>query len=326
MNTLHLRITGLCAFVPKHSIDDPAFKQNNQMRVLCGDSSRPLFSPAGTPYPHELHMPVLYCQSGYVDSSGRPADATFQDPVTTYSVFYLDDQDLSIASAQPDALAVPQYPGGGTGTPNIANYRSFAWVPSLEQISPGSQAVKPACLTTTGAVDSAVVARVALTDGSIETLMIAKDHTNAIVNWEFRGPNGNPGGYQQVIADAVKFQTVFSTPVIELTTTLFRPSKNPKVAQAFATGASQPIRLRPSGNEVIAWIKNMPWPDIAGTRPKPAPGPRDPDYDFIYFYDLSTNPGKRNVPYQIGTVSGASGPHLGNPNCPPVRTAADPTT
>jgi hypothetical protein len=325
-NTLYLRMTGLCEFVPKRDIEDPAFEKTNQMRVLFADSHRAPILPAGTLFIHELHMPVLVCQQGYVDRTGRIEDRTFNDAVTTWAVFYLDDQDISIANAQPDSLIVPQYPGGGSGCPTIKNYRSFAWVPPLSRMSPGSEVVRPACLVdpTLGTVDSSVLARLALTQGTIETLAIAKDYSDATVEWDFKVPGGK-ALYRQVMADSVQFWTTFLSPAIEITTTLFRSPTNPSVAQVFTGGVGSrlPIRLLPVGNQVIAWIKSMPWPDIAGTRPHPASLQRDPDFDFSYFYDLSLKPGPRTVPYQISTCAGSVGPHLGNPNCPPGRGGAN---
>jgi hypothetical protein len=327
MNTLYHSITGLCEFGPKRDIENPAFEKTNQMRVLFTDSHQLPQLPQGTPFVHEFHMPVLICQKGYVDKAGRAGDKTFKDSGgTTWSVFYLDDQDISIAAARPDSLSVPSYSGGGNGCPAINNYRSFNWVAPIAQMSPGSEVVKPSCLVdpAAGAVDPTVIARLSLTDGTIETYMIAKDYTDAVVDWQFKEPGG-AATYNQVIADTVQFWSLFGSSTIDINTTLIRAATNPSVANVFTrgVGSSLPIRLRSAGNQVIADIKCMPWPDIAGTRPKSTNQQRDPDFDFAYFYNLSQNPGRRTVPYQVGTCPASTGPHLGNPNCPPTRAAAD---
>jgi len=312
-------LTGLCEFVPKYDFGDPAHLGKNQMRVLLANSSHHF----GTG--HEQHLPVLVCEYSRVDRSpgNRIEDDTFVYQNTTWAIFNLIDQDLRIDGASPEKLNVPNLGGGGTAcSATPANYRDFAWVGPIGSITPGAGTVKNACLAAAN-VDPFVIARVALTQGTIETAKLARDGDRQIALWAFEPDQI----HRRVLADLVRFWANIGTVSAKLWTNLLRTTTDPTVSALYphGPGSQLPIVIDPVANKSTVYVFNMPDPDIRQTRPAPPPGPRSPDVHFYHFYDLSTTPGSRNIPSQVAVCpeSNPIGPHQGNPNCPPVRTSAN---
>lgn len=338
MSKLFLSFTGICLFVPRFRLDDPQHQGRNEVRVLLAESRNPPPVPHG-PHDHERHLPRLVCLRGDVihGPGRRSEDDWFKFNGREWAVFFLNDQDLFLGSPRQSLQIDTGGTGAGTGCPTSAC--SFLWAGPLERISPGSQQVKDECFRRLRP-DNAVIARVALTQGRLHTFEIASESGRAIL-FEFKVPGaGNPERHQQALADSVLCEVDFEGSFIELTTKLFRSTSDTTVSRLYPAGVDSPqlkISLRARGGRVHAFVKNMPGPDIDGSRPRMPR--RDPDVHFAHVYLLSKSSSKANVPHYLrlceGEVELCVGSldlvdkdkdflilHRGNPNCPPPTAMA----
>jgi hypothetical protein len=318
MSKFLMRITGLCAFVPRDDIRNNPKK--NQMRLLLVESSKPADLPAFHAFhAHEPHVPIFLCPFDKVDLHYRNPDIVYN----RVAGFYLEDQDLKIRDAKDHSLEVVLRNNAGRGCHDLENISSFEWVTPLAQVSPGSEVVPDSCFRQS-AVDSSVIARVELREGKIRTAQIAVDSDDRAILWEFKVPYSakRGSGHYQVAADIVEFEVDVQDSV-ELVTSLLRPSSNPRVSNAFHGKSELTIRLTSEGADIDTWVKNMPWADILGTR-RPQRYEQEPDVHFSHFYKLSSEYKDANVPHAHGRCDHAPVPHQGNPNCQPVRTAPNP--
>lgn len=334
MSKLYLSFTGLCEFVPRHPLE--THQSKNEMRVLLADSRH---LPIPHPAPHEHHLARLVCPYGSVDrrKGNRTHDGWFMKDGIRWAVFFLDDQDLFLGSNREQLEIELSEDADCPNLGNVDNRCSFRWVGPLQLINPGSESVKDGCFLLDHPEDS-VIARVALTEGSIASHRIAADDHGKIIKWKFKEP---PGGSEErskrALADSVLYKMSFSSGTANLTTRLFREATNTRVRAIYPDGPGSKliISLLPEFEEVHASVKNMPDPDINGTR-EPRPRPQI-DHHFAHVYELSKNADKLNVPHQAGRCRG--GPlepcglgmklverfkflHRGNPNCPPPLAAA----
>jgi len=324
-NHLFLRFTGLCGFVPKLPIN----QASNQMRVLLVNAQQAdPNDPHGSH--HEPHLPVLICDWDGVERQPAPGvnlrteDRVFFEGGTKKALFFLAGQDVRVGSALPNSLTIsngiasphPVCPDVTTGPGSNRSF--FEWVSPLVLISSGSQNIRPACLNPNP--DPSVLARIALTEGSIRTFQFAVDSSGGVVKWEFKVPvTGTPIAHQQALAEVVQYDFEFSTgTTIDV------------VCRPFGGNATQDktIRLKLTtiglGGRAIAEIKNIPLLDLFSTRPLP-PGHRDIDFHFSHFYRMSNAAGNRNVPHPLtNRCPGTGGPALGNPLCPPTTYAPHP--
>jgi hypothetical protein len=326
--TLKVYLTGLCAFVPKLPIQK--HPNGNQMRVLMVDVRQPGETD------EEPYLPVLICRSKDVDRSdgNRTEDDTFTYKGKTqgmfvngetYALFFLADQDLQVDGARRDSLAI-QFASGGLGCPTPQNVRDFAWVAALESIDPTSSSVKDACLNSTN-VDKSVAARFALTDGEIETCDIARNGNQEVTLCDFTPVPVSP--VPRAIADSALFSQKIhneSSGVCTFLTHLFRPigETEEKVRKLYSADPVGELRIvvRSNETEINVAVENMPRKDIERQRQIDS----NQDNGFIHFYSLLQQPGSRSIPkktepcavQELGTLF-----HQGNPNCPPVLTAAN---
>lgn len=321
-NHLLLRFTGLCGFVPKKTIDQP----NNQMRVLLVDATLPDPGDPHGSHHHEAHFPVLICDFDSVVRGPVPGvnlraeDRIFFEGGTKKALFFLNGQDVRVASANSDSLSIangisaprPECPDVSTGPGSNRSF--FEWVAPLDLISTGSQNVNPDCLKPTP--DPTVFARVALTEGSVRSFQFAVDSSGGVVKWEFKVPAGSPVSHKQALAEVVQYDFEFQSGTsIDL------------ISKPFGGGPGQEVTIRLQlttvglGGQAIAQIKNIPLLDIFSTRPLP-PGQRDIDLHFSHFYRMSNSAGAKNVPHPLSNrCPGSGGPALGNPLCPPTSYA-----
>jgi len=324
MSQLLVRITGLCAFVPKHAIRE--IPKDNQMRLLLVESNRPSDLPDGHAFhAHEPHVPVFLCPYQNVDQ-----DKKYRQPDVVFgstAAFYLDDQDLKIKNAKDNSLEVVLKNNAGRGCPEVdpekGNITSFEWVAPLAEVSPGSGKIPDSCFCSSE-VDPSVIARVELREGKILTEHLACDSSdrNAIV-WEYKIPYSlKRGCHYQVAADVVRFEVDIEDSVVLITTPLRSNFSNVRVRDAFHPKAVLPIRLMTKEADIYTWVKNMPWADIFGTR-EPQRYEDEPDIHFSHFYKLSSEYKDANVPHAYGRCP-LPVPHLGNPNCQPARTEPNP--
>lgn len=335
MNKLFLTFTGLCEFVPRYPLEEHPGK--NEMRVLLANSRH---LPIPHPAPHEDHLARLVCPYDSVDRSGgnRTHDDEFWDDGRRWAVFFLDDQDLFLGSNRKQLKIQLSKDAECPNLDDLDNRCSFRWVGPLKLISPDSEVVKNGCFLR-DFPDESVISRVALTEGSIASHTIAADD-GKIIRWRFKEPpDGREERSRRALADSVLYEMSFSSEVAKLTTRLFRDATNRRVRDIYPNGPGSRlvISLLLESNEVHASVKNMPEPDIEGTR---EPRPRSPiDHHFAHVYELSKTVNKFNVPHQAGRCSGEplkpcglgmgliekfSRLHRGNPNCPPALAAAHP--
>jgi hypothetical protein len=324
-NSLEILMTGLCVFVPKKKIEK--FPQRNQMRVLLVESSSGVdVSSMDMNFTHEPHVPVLVAPNINVDCSDgcRQPNLTYRHKEVEWAVFYLDGQDLAVKGAHADRLDIVVDSGAGVGYPSKTNRRAFEWVPSFAKISHGSEFVDKACLRKNN-VDPSIVARLELWEGSVFSEQIASDENGSAFLWKYKVPNVAKRGpsHRQAATHIVGFETDFVDSV-ELLTKQFGHAMNLRVEALFGKSNQLSIRLIPKGPEkIVIWVKNMPWADILATR-EPE-GYRDkPDVHFGHLYKVSSNYEDVNVPHLAGTDPKKLQPrHQGNPNCQPVRAAAN---
>jgi len=197
------------------------------------------------------------------------------------SVFYLDDQDIWVDHSTPDKLEVRYYKDTGVGCSKggDSDY-SFAWVAPPKAISTGSEIVDRHCLSPED-MDSVVLARVELTEGLLQTYLMAMDGSyqqaleQQVVNWKFKLPGSQTGGVQhrQSLADIVQLEREIYDG-ITIKTKLLRESKNRRVKEIFGKvkdTLSIQVKPKDGGNDrIMAWIKNMPWADLSRVRPLPS--------------------------------------------------------
>ena len=323
------RFTGLCLFVPRYDIERQPNK--NEMKVLLVDAMRLQHAYHVAEY-HEPHLPVLVCYSKDVVERSREPDAYYQETLydgkvgASKAVFYLDDQDLSLANPKPKSLDVTYRKDTGVCCSNDGSKDdqrdddSFAWVAPLAKISPGSEDVRPSCFSKR-CVDPSVISRVTITEGRIHTLRMAMDDKPEVLSWTFEEP-GKPRRVHHVqsLADIVEVQQ--SRRQLALKTTLLRRPRNRRVAAVFDKHDELLIKLEPKHkkDEVEVWVENMPWPDITDTRPILGQ-PRFPDYHFVHFYDLSHSYQEANVPHPFAGCGYPDRRHQGRPTCPPAQGA-----
>jgi len=328
MADLILLITGLCAFVPKKDIKK-YYENNNRMRVLLVDSEEPADLPhSHDPHIHELHIPVLICpHASVVSAEGyREADAAYldrdQDPPRLMAVFYLDDQDLSIESiAGPNDYKLSIY-GKEVGgeCPNDDDESSFFWAAPLDKISSGFGNVRSACFTPSD-VDASVISRVVLNEGEIRTGKRATLQDHRIIRWIYKVLHGTGGNrFRQVAADIVELRLTLPGTDVIFKTRLFRSeSRNPRVREVFGKADGNPLSIRLKDPDKV-WIKNMPWLDILGTRPKDA-GDYKEDLHFAHFYKILEKYEDVNIPHIYQVCEKKDPRHGGNPNCQPCVAA-----
>jgi len=302
--TLFLRFSGLCAFVPNAAPNPTA------VRVLLVDAKTPHSGGHD-----EAHVPYLvFRDADWVAGNNlrRPVDWFHDgnDPRRTlFAACDLSDQDLSIDVNNPP-LSVPD--GAiGTGCPNAANRDYFSWVGPIGKMSPGSGGIDPASLGSFP-LPTTIAARIRLTVGTLTSFEFARDTSTEVVKWEFKPVSGGPTSpQQQALAEEVQLEIPITGNYVEFTAVQNIHTRNPSPLPAMRLAVSGPV---------VAWIKNMPRPDIVG-RPIPTvPGLRDPDYHFDHFYDL-TPAGGANIPFPL---SGRCPdlplqPAVGNPRCPPTQ-------
>jgi hypothetical protein len=324
---LRILMTGLCAFVPKRDIED--YPTGNQMRVLLVESTSPADLPSAHDHHHEAHVPVLICQYANLchDNGYRKPDLLYYEKEIQMAVFCLDGQDLKICNATKDRLEVT-LGGGGCGCPTKEknsdkdNRDSFYWVDGFKEISPGSGYVDDACLRPSD-VDPSVVARVELWEGRVYTEQLALGEEFYPYLWKFKVPYSAKRGAKhfQAAAVIVGFEAPYER-YVDLITYCFRRKLNPRVEKAFGKDDRLTIRLIPKNNEIQVWVKNMPWPDVLGTR-TPQGYKDKPDVHFGHVYKICVDYEDANVPYYYGECTDFQiiPKHGGNPNCQPVRTA-----
>jgi hypothetical protein len=323
MDKIYFRVffTGLCSFVP-----DAA-----QTTVLLVDSSEPPDLPhdhGGKPY--ESHVPVLICDAEAVEHSSRRPDAFYYygnaDDVAVdgtaklKAIFFLDDQELQFKEyslVNPEDVANQE---GVCPKDNDNDKGSSYWITSLAKVSPGSEFVDAACLALEG-VHPGVAARVKLKKIKLKTIQLAIGKGDHVLVWQFKVPGAvHPSvSHRQAAAAVVGFDGQTSDD-ITLSTELLRTSGNPRVRKIFGDKLDNSLEIKisfkASGNNVI-WIKNMPWPDILGTR-VPETYEQGPDVHFSHFYKVAANYKEANVPHPFGLCAATDSKHQGNPNCQPV--------
>jgi hypothetical protein len=321
-------MTGLCAFVPKREIKEVS--EGNQMRVLLVEStSRADVMDAEMNHAHEPHVPVLIAAVENVVSSGdyRKPDLIYSEG--ELAVFYLEGQDLKVNGAQADNLSIFLEVGAGCGCPHPrptgsdvrSQKHSFEWVPSFEDISPGSKGVDDACLG--DSVDSSVVARVELREGEVYTSQLCSQ-VKEVFLWQYKIPNTPKRGasHRQAAAQVVGFEAFFEE-TVELSAKNFKGLPNPSLRSTSKDNNEGIIKLVPSDeeSEIVVWIMNMPWADILRTR-YPEGYLDKPDIHFAHLYKILLDYNEVNVPHLYGQCPVPMPPiHQGNPNCQPVRTA-----
>lgn len=310
-------ITGLCAFVPKKEIKD--YYKNNQMRLLLVDSSR----PAHSQHNHELHTPVLICEEAAVTGGDRLPDLTFKYAGSIMAVYYLDDQDVSIYPATPEKLSVDVHPIADCIEKDDDNIKksSFLFVPYLEEISPGSGCAYSYCLAKED-VHPDVSSRMVLDQGTIRTGQLTVRRDKRVVNWLYKmmaEKRDDVVQHRQVAADIVEVEVDLTDLIFE-TKPFRRDRKNPRVREIFADDKPKMIRLKPGDKPIF--IKNMPWPDLLGSRFEDGYD-RDVDSDFSHFYKIVQGHGDVRVPHFRKLCQGSDVRHAGNPNCQPCRLCSD---
>ncbi len=321
MTDLSLLMTGLCAFVPRYKIEEQEKeRKGNRMRVLLIDSSRPADLPhMYHQHVHELHVPVLICNYDDVDGWGRQEDLRFLDAKGVIkALFYLDDQDVEIDSDQKESLEVVGKPIGYDCKDVKAD--SFFCVAPLEKISPESACPHDDCLKDVG-VHKDVVSRIVLKEGAIKSGKLATRLDSRkqykVVNWLYKVVDQDAQRRQlhrQVAADIV--QVDVSLRSVKFNTKLFRDPRNPVVKRTFGDEKTLTIRLKPRAKMEV-FIKNMPWPDILGTRTMEEYDP-NVDLHFAHFYKITQSDlPEINVPHKDDLCDYNDNRHAGNPNCQP---------
>ena len=332
MANLRLFFSGLCGFVPSSSLASAVVTVVNvsAVRVLLTDARGS--HPNHGPHQHEHHEPVLVVPNAWVVNTApyRQPTRTFtkSGSGTLYAVFYLADQDLEISGA---SGGVNVTVGKADVCPAANETTSFAWVAPMEGINPGHGAARKDCFRPGGdpnnPVYDAVVARVRLTGGTLTTSRFSREtetgpHRDKIIHWGFKTLSGTgPSTLHQALAEETELSHPLTGRAIELTTVYLRNGST----------TSETIRLKASGTEDIeAYVLNMPWPDILGTRPVPSPVPaRQEDFHFEHFYPLLDNPpADKQVPVPLNPHDycpdpSHPGPAVSNPQCPPSQYAPD---
>ena len=349
MSQFTLLITGLCSFVPKF----PVQQADNEMTVLMVESSTEI-QLGSSHQNHELHAPALICPLSKVlpDSGFRVPDLTFFSRPYVYpsgqgipenqqdeemAVFFLDDQEITVADAPPDSLDII-IRDEGQYCPTTDTPESFSWVVPIGEVNPGAELVRDRCFSSLDC-DPSVISRLCLTEGSIGTGKMATTIRGKINTWQFEeaGEHQHDSADEdsRALAAVVKYACTSSSPVV-LETRLLRTrhqprrSKNRRVEAIFSQngGGSLRIRLQP---DTEAWVKVMPLLDILQIRQLEE---RHSDPHFAHLYKVSDRIGELSlkVPYVVGECHALVDlRHLGGIDCPPkqgvrIQTAVSDTT
>jgi hypothetical protein len=325
--TLFVNFTGLCLFVPHPS--------DKRMRVLLVDATDPHNDDAPAPgHPHEHghngddprrhepHFPVLVYDVR--DLAVPREDRTFPQG-DTFGRMDLRGFDLEIVGAREDALSLRN---GNIGKcPTNASARDASWLANIGTVGQRNGAVDPRCLDPTK-VSPAVATRMRLTDGKFSTRFLAANNGRRPVQYQF-GPenvpeNGRLLGKPQAIAEVMELELKIPGDKVTLEAKSFR-----------VAGKTDRIVLKPQlpTADVRIFVKNMPIPDIEGTRPADPVGTpnqrRSVDFHFAHFDRLLLQPapaGQEPLPLPGDSCNyiQAEPPYLGNPQCPGIGSNPDP--
>ncbi len=300
---LVVRFTGLCAFVPNTS--------GKAMRVVLVDAPG---MPMGGGMPgmemDEAHVPALIFDTrDLAPNNARQPDDQFNDG-NPMGICRLNDQDLQISPMEESALALTN--GNVAGCPTLIRPHSLSWMAQLDELVPGLGTIDESCLAGAG-VHPAVTARIRLTEGTLVTGDIAGTSALGWVQWKFGTLNGPLGTFQRAIAEVIELSLPILGASVTLSATRFRGGP-----------AVPPLVLTPqNGNpQVTVWIKNMPLPDIKGTRTAEEVvllRTRNRDIHFEHYSRLSAHDpgvGFGPIPTAVQACNHTSDPILGNPQCP----------
>lgn len=333
MATVKVSFTGICGFVPKK----PQYQSQNQVRVLMVDGGP--VPQGGAKGGHEVHVPVLVCDTQYVQQTGNDSNGVPWRKgdllLGSESIFFLAEQDLSIVGTGADGLSFV-HGSGGSGCHSTPDRDHCDWLAKISALSGASGKVRAGCLATTGSVDSDVGARCALTEGSLSTQALAQDvGSNRVVEWEFKTmdpQNPQPLPNQtQALSEVMLYEVSYSGSSVDLRTELMpgRIANSTALQRAFAP----PLRVRhirlheDSSQQVTAKILNVPLPDLLDLRPPAPTGWRGVDHHFDLFYRPLVVAANRvpRVPWPLAQrCPGAGPPGAGNPQCPGTEYDNDP--
>ncbi len=323
--TLFVNFTGLCLFVP-HSVE-------KRMRVLLVDITDPHGNGAGPGHHHdhggngdgarrhEAHFPVLIYDERDL-AVLRPDDRKFPQG-DLFGRMDLLGFDLGIADARPDALSRLDDRIGIGNCPTNGSARNASWMANIGTVGERNGAVDPNCLIPNN-VSLAVGARMRLTDGGASTRFLSANNGRRPSQYQFGPENGPLLGGQQAIAEVMELKLEIPGDTVALEAKSFR-----------VAGQTDRIVLKPQlpGADVRIFIKNMPNPDIEGTRPADPAGTlnerRNVDFHFAHFDRLLLQPavaGQEPLPLPVDSCNyiQAEPPYLGNPQCPIIGSNPDP--
>jgi hypothetical protein len=319
-NTLTIRFTGLCGFVPKRPTIPP--NSNNEMTVLLNRASVSA-AMAGhctggghqhsSSTPIDAHVPILHLPLDQLKDQGQ-ADFVFGKR----AAFFLTGYEVSIEGASPRSLSVTD--GDLTANdpnndpneywPILPDDQRFSWVAPISQALNAPQ-VDPACGGKGETLHPDVAARFRLRQGTLGISPRSINQEVYIFGLKAKSEAARPGDYAQFLAEEVVYT--------------YDPGGRDVFlyfdAQAHDV-ASWRLQLN-GGVPLDLVVVNLPLFDALGSRKGEEPilnGHRSGDEHFDHFYrflSAAFAPGQGRIPYAKRRIPGNSS--VTHPRCPPAR-------
>jgi hypothetical protein len=297
--SLHVRFTGLCAFVPAPDL--------SRMRVVLANARD--HAHHGMPEHHAvLVVHKRHCEG----DMGREVDFEFKGNENFLRQdcygFILDGEDITISPTPSGSLVLAPGPDASLVCPT-ATPDGFYWILRMEEA--GNHAFGDMRSEYLKLCErSLVLARVKLTTGRLRTSDFSLKPSLKAAKWQFYEPGSpprDPRGRPRAIAEQIEWVVDFrgESTAVDIKFDRFH-------AEPIVLTLAPKLDAELSEYVIRAWIVNMPLVDIISSHGHSL----TPDLHFAHFYDLSM-PGT-HVPHPVSGECPAGTGNLSNPRCPPA--------